>query len=357
MLWLYRFLLCSLSCVVLCISTSNAHVVYGDHQLHRKHQKGTYIQVGAFRIKHNAITKKQHVLRRHPTYFVTIHHHHNGYYVVLAKPRHTHAHSRYHPRHHVRHAHRDIRHITQENRVGMSAWSDRAIRHIQSSSGFLGVQGATLWPILPNNIQVNNGSGYAYPLNMDTYFTHDDVQGAIGFVVGRMWKRNTTWMPYYSIGGRYQHIFSGNITGNIAQYSLPEFENYAYSWSVAINTLTAFLKVDLVEYAKTLPYLEGGLGVSFNQAQNYLETPYPGVPPRISPNYGPSSHASFAYHFGAGLDFKVFDSCTASLGYEYQNLGKVNSGTGQGINWGAQRLALGNYQANTLLVRLSYIFD
>ena len=124
-----------------------------------------------------------------------------------------------------------------------------------------------------------------------------------------------------------------------------------------MNTLTAFFKADLVEYGMVLPYLEGGIGVSFNQAQNYIETPYSNVTPRISPDYAPNNQVNFAYHAGFGFDLKFIDKCIVSLGYEYQNLGKVNSSLGQGINWGTQRLALGNYQANTLMLRVSYLFE
>ena len=251
MLRLYRFVLCSVTFILPFISTTRAHVVYGDDDLDRIRHKGTYVQVGAFQNQQNAINKKRHVLQKHPTYSVKIRHTHNGYYVVLVKPTSQNWIPIEHPiHHHKRHAHRHVKSAydkdsPSENWIPVRMWPQKEVAHIKPSLGFVGIQGSALWPILPGSIQVNNGSGYPYPYNLDNYSVHDREQAAVGVVIGRMWKRNTQVVPYYWFGARYQHIFFNNVGGNIQQYSMPEFENYAYTLRLAMNTLTAFFKAEI----------------------------------------------------------------------------------------------------------------
>ena len=345
---------------VLCIPYASAnHIVYGTNQIpHVRGSKPFYVQIGAFKNHHYAIQAQEKIQRRY-SYPVHIKYRTDGYYAVLMGPIQPHATKTgmlpksHHKKHHV---------IYQHKKRSSTHWFtvpdlDRSKKSTtRRGNYFFGVQGSALWSMVGDSILVNNYSDLDPPMDVDIYSTNDKTRGAIGLVLGETWHRNRNILPDYGLGIRYQHLFQNTISGDIEQYSLPQYQNYSYTWGNSANTLTVFTKLNLFNYSHISPYVEAGLGVSFNQTMQYQETAFSGVTPRTSPDFGAGTNTAFAYHAGAGIDIPLTNQWTASVGYEYQNLGGVTSKAGAD-SWSNTTLSLGNYQLNSVLVRINYLFD
>ena len=209
----------------------------------------------------------------------------------------------------------------------------------------------------PGMMSVDNGSGLPPSTNVDHYSMTRHFQPLLGFQVGRRWTREEEWIPFYNVGLRYQHLFNQNLSGDITQYSLPEFNNYTYQWGVSFEVLSLHSKVDIMKWEHLLPYVDADLGVSFNhQTKPYQETPKIGITPRISPGYTASHQGQFSYTLGVGLDWEVNSQVILSAGYDYQSFGQLSSGQGQST-WAGRRLNSGNLTSNTVLMGLTYLLE
>jgi len=75
---------------------------------------------------------------------------------------------------------------------------------------------------------------------------------------------------------------------------------------------------------KYYPYLLVGLGVSFNQSENY-DINYP-ADLFFTPLYEDNVQTSFSYSLGLGIDFQVAHELRIGLGYRFTDLGEVALG-------------------------------
>ena len=211
------------------------------------------------------------------------------------------------------------------------------------------------FPTLNSTMTVNNGSGFPPPLDQDVYTTSNNSQVILGLSAGRRWQNDSDWLPALSAGVLYEHFFSNNAGGTITQYSTPGFTNYNYGWNVSSNVVLATAKLNLFQYAKWSPYINGGVGGAFNRTGGFNETALPGVTSRITPGFANNTSNQFAYNAGAGLDFQFAPQFLLSVGYLYQDLGNVSSGQGQ-QTWAGQTLNLGNYRSNDVMASVTYLF-
>jgi opacity protein-like surface antigen len=203
---------------------------------------------------------------------------------------------------------------------------------------------------------VNNGSGFDAPHDVDRYSTTASNPAIIALSAGRFWERDSTWLPGYYLGLRYQHLFSHDIDGSIMQYSLPAFTNYRDSWSISSNTLLAFTKLEITKAGPVRPYVNGGLGVSVNQFGAYTEYGEPSITIRTSPAFSSRSKAAFAYDIGCGLNFNMNANIVFSIGYDYQNIGTNSSGPGR-TTWSGERLKQGGINGNSVILGATFLFD
>jgi opacity protein-like surface antigen len=209
-------------------------------------------------------------------------------------------------------------------------------------------------PIVDNTMTVNNGTGFPGAAGFDTYSTNTRWGGSIGLGTGYRWDGDYRWLPSYSLGLRYQHLFASNIGQQITQFSTPGFTNYNYSLNVASDVVMIATKVDLVRLGQLLPFVNAGIGISFNRVSNYNEIPLAGVTPRDFPGFANNSSHGLAYVIGAGLDWQVHPQLIMSVNYEFQGLGSIN--TRDGINsWSGSHLHSGTYQSNNVLLSMSYL--
>ena len=224
-----------------------------------------------------------------------------------------------------------------------------------SAQWFVGAGAGAQFPVSFSDMAVNNGSDLASPYNQDLYAINTDSGGVIALSAGRRWQQDSLWMPVYSVGVSWQYYFNTQVGSTIMQYSDPTFVNYNYHWNVKSNLLLATGKLNLIQYGKCSPYINGGIGGAFNSASGYSETALADVTPRISPAFANNSTTQFAYQVGIGVDVQLTPQVIFSLGYNYQNLGAIASGAGTGT-WANQTLGSGSYGSNEVLISVNYLF-
>jgi opacity protein-like surface antigen len=220
--------------------------------------------------------------------------------------------------------------------------------------GQVGVGGQN--PHFSPDMEVNNASFFPGPYNLDRYtVTPDNPTAMLTVFAGRRWLRDKQWFPAYSFGILYEALFSSTMSGDITQYSLPEFKNYTYKWNVSSNLLMVSTKFNIINYQRILPYLSAGIGAAFNHVSGYSETAVPNVTARQSPQFGTNSETQFAYQAGAGVDVQLHPAWLVSLGYQFLSRGSLNSGFGRD-SWSNNLLALRSYQSNAIILGATYVF-
>lgn len=223
---------------------------------------------------------------------------------------------------------------------------------------FISIDGGVQEPMKFDTIYVNNGSGFLAPYNRDVYSTDKNPHGFLGFTFGYRWACETDWLPAYSLGLRYEHVFSANVGDTVSQYSPPPslFVNYNWNVDTSSNVFLLAGKMNIYNYSDFMPYVSAGVGMAFNKVSAYTERRRFDITPRISPAFGSDNQHEFAYTLGLGFDYQINEQVLVSLGYEFQDLGNISSGFGRSL-WNTQYLNLGNYRANSLLVSGTYLFD
>lgn len=215
----------------------------------------------------------------------------------------------------------------------------------------------------PLTSNANNfvGTGAGWP---DDHYIADDTHGSFmgNIGAGYTWFNYNDWFPVLSLGAQYTYTASAKISGVIDQYSLPEFENYSYSYQFRRGTLLGVGKADIVHLGCFLPYITGGIGVSFNKTSNYIEQPLSNVTPRISPGFQSETNTYFSYMVGAGIDYTIYDYLWLSLEYNYGNFGYAKTGGGvatptmTGFNYENEHLK-NKLTANNFLISITYLIN
>ena len=219
------------------------------------------------------------------------------------------------------------------------------------------LQTGLIFPLLKSNkILIDNGSNFPSPENMDTYSVKHDNQGSIMLTIGEKINTPLSFIKYYTLGGRLQYTFANNLDGSIMQYSDPMFLNYNYNWKLSNFILTTETKLGLLDVEKVSLYINGGLGISFNRAQSYKESPLINVTPRANPDFSDNTETNFTYHIGFGADYKFIPKWLVSFGYEFSSLGDFISGKGA-TTWANESLKLRSYKTNTILFGVTHFIN
>jgi opacity protein-like surface antigen len=346
---------------------ASAQVVYGldnASTFNSKHHGPFMVQAGSFLLKQNALQLKSK-LSTQLHYPVQISHRQDYYLVVIgplsssAEVRKVGGRKMSLPEKHptvMKADHKSKRLINVPNSMPTQVITNSTTE--LNGNWYIGADAGLIWSKFNNKMTVNNGSNYPAPENVDLYSMNDHEQTPpmIALSGGYRWQRDQTWIPGYSLGLRYQHLFAQNLTGTIQQYSLAEFNNYTYNWETSADVLSLYSKVDLFQYKRVMPYIDAGIGTSFNNASIYKETALTGVTPRISPSFQSQTQSNFAYNVGAGIDVLLSPQVIVSVGYDYQSYGSMASGNGQST-WSGTQLNLGNLASNTALLSVTYLTD
>lgn len=220
---------------------------------------------------------------------------------------------------------------------------------------FLTIGSGVQFSDLPSGMKVVNSNEATPPYNTDFYSINNDNSAVLTIFGGKRWQNRELWISSYSLGISWQYVFNNKINGQISQYSLPDMTNYNYSFNVNPNILLASGKINLLQYQRFSPYIQGGIGVAFINISNYKEKEFPGIIPRMSPDFGNTSLSNFAFNIGAGIDLPLNSQWIFSAGYLYQDIGSIHSNPGQGT-WSNDALKIGSFHSNEILATLTYVF-
>ncbi|MFZ4076904.1 MAG: porin family protein [Legionellaceae bacterium] len=142
------------------------------------------------------------------------------------------------------------------------------------------------------------------------------------------------------------------LSGYVWDDAQAQFNNYVYSYQV--NHTHVAIKGKLLAdrgYVVT-PWLSGSLGVGFNQAHAYSNTPL--IPEAVvMPNFTNNTTTAFTYTVGAGFQRHLNQHWQAGVGYEFADWGKsqLNRAPEQTLNEG---LSLSHLYTNGFLFNLTY---
>jgi opacity protein-like surface antigen len=222
-----------------------------------------------------------------------------------------------------------------------------------SRNWFVSLGAGIQHPRWHNPMKVSNGFVLPKPYDRDLYSTKNQNEAILALNVGRRWQTPSFWLPAYSFGVLWQYFFRTHLGQSITLHSNPILTQYDYDWDLTANVLLATAKLNLFRSGMLSPFINGGIGSSFNRTSDYKEKALAGVISRASPQFGKFSTSEFAYQVGAGIDLHWTPQIFVSIGYNYQDLGQISSGRGNG-KWSTQSLNPGSYHSNEVLVSISY---
>jgi opacity protein-like surface antigen len=251
-------------------------------------------------------------------------------------------------------SHENIQHLNQTDVQYKSTISP--VSHYSRSHWFASLGGGMEHPSFDATMRINNGSDFPVPFSNDIYSTKNKNEPVFVLSAGRRFELENQWLSAYSLGLMYQNVFATNAGRTIMQYSSTDFINYKYRDHMSSNVFLAFAKLNLVHYRFVSPYIKLGAGLALNRSSDYAEKALPNVTQRVSPAFSSDTTSQFAYDAGLGIDVDLMPQVSASLSYDYLNLGHVNSGQGRG-DWSTQSLNSTSYRVNEIVLSFTYLFD
>lgn len=146
---------------------------------------------------------------------------------------------------------------------------------------------------------------------------------------------------------------NATYSGDIWDDANPEFNNFTYEYQVRHShvTVKGVLLDDEFELIVT-PYISGGLGIGFNNASSYTNTP--NIPEAVTePNFESHTAIAFTYTIGIGVQRALDEHWLVALGYEGANWGGNNLAASPGQLLGSG-LALNHVYTNGVLFSISF---
>lgn len=145
---------------------------------------------------------------------------------------------------------------------------------------------------------------------------------------------------------------NASLSGNIWDDGEPIFNNYTYSYQVKHTHLALKGKLLSDRGYFLIPWVSGSLGVGFNQAHDYSNTPTLSETV-VMPDFASNTTTAFTYTLGVGLERHLNSHWQAGIGYEFADWGKsqLHRASGQTLNSG---LSLPHLYTNGFLFNLTY---
>jgi opacity protein-like surface antigen len=142
------------------------------------------------------------------------------------------------------------------------------------------------------------------------------------------------------------------LSGNIWDDADSTFNNYAYAYKIKHTHIALKGKLLSDMGYMAIPWINGSLGVGFNQTHSFSNTPTLSEA-IVMPNFAGNTTTAFTYTVGAGLQRKLDQHWQAGIGYEFADWGKsqLNRASGQTMNTG---LSLNHLYTNGFLLNLTY---
>ena len=183
----------------------------------------------------------------------------------------------------------------------------------------------------PTVLSVNLGpawtsSGYSQTITllpnvMNRYVSSDQTHSFFNGELFVGWKKSWTDAYLTHLGLAVDVTNSLRLNGAVWQMANPLFDNELYSYKVN-HTHVAFKgKIIDQSFQSISPYLFGSLGVGFNRAYGYNNTPT--ITSVIaSPNFTQNTQTAFTYTVGTGFQRHLTKTFTIGIEYEFGDWGK-----------------------------------
>ncbi|MDI9819344.1 MULTISPECIES: outer membrane protein [unclassified Legionella] len=222
-----------------------------------------------------------------------------------------------------------------------------------SGRWYLGGSMGASYPEVTKNQYAPNGDGWPD----DRYISHNPNSSVlVSLTGGYTWFTQRDWLPSYSVGASYTYYFPNTVKGTIQQYSLAQFENYNFQYQLKRQTVLAVLKATIFQYRRLMPFISAGIGSSFNQMGNYIESPVsPDITPRVSPHFENNRHSHFSYTLMAGIDYLVNANLWLGAGYRHGYFGDAQ--TGYGKSGYSTDYLKARVTDNAVVININYFFD
>lgn len=145
---------------------------------------------------------------------------------------------------------------------------------------------------------------------------------------------------------------NASLSGHIWDDADSQFNNYNYDYQIQHTHLAIKGKLLSDRGYIAIPWLSGSLGVGFNQAHSFQNTPTL-TEAIVMPNFSSNTTTTFTYTVGAGLERHLNQHWQAGIGYEFADWGKsqLNRASGQTLHTG---LSLSHLFTNGFLLNLTY---
>ena len=145
---------------------------------------------------------------------------------------------------------------------------------------------------------------------------------------------------------------NASLSGNIWDDAQSQFNNYTYDYQVRHTHVAIKGKLLADRGYIVTPWVSGSLGVGFNQAHDYSNTPTISQAVMM-PDFASNTTTAFTYTVGAGVERHLNPHWQAGMGYEFADWGKsqLSRSSGQTLNSG---LSLSHLYTNGLLFNLTY---
>lgn len=146
---------------------------------------------------------------------------------------------------------------------------------------------------------------------------------------------------------------NANLSGMIWDDADPQFNNYNYGYKIQHTHVAVKGKLLADSGFWLIPWVSGGLGLGFNQAHGFHNTPTlsEALP---NPNFSSNTQTAFTYTLGAGVQKALNEHWQVGVGYEFADWGKSNLGRADGQTLDG-RLGLNHPYTNGVLFNLTYL--
>lgn len=142
------------------------------------------------------------------------------------------------------------------------------------------------------------------------------------------------------------------VSGNIWDDGDSTFNNYTYSYQAQHGHVALKAKVFKQSAYAVLPWVSGSVGVGFNRAYSFTNTPIISEAV-VQNNFGNHTQTSFTYTVGAGIQKIIHSTWQVGMGYEFADWGQSHLGSAQGQTLG-RGLSLQHLYTNGLMFNLTY---
>lgn len=228
-----------------------------------------------------------------------------------------------------------------------------------TTAGGMGVSSGPSWVAEISGAAVWEKAGRTQTIEMapdiqKTYVAHKDTDVlAEGEVFLGLQKRfNSQILLQLGLAG----ALTGNarLQGIIWDDADPAFDNYTYQYKVRHGRVAVKTKILASNQGfGFMPWISGSVGIGFNQAHNFTNTPTIFEAIETS-NFTSHTKTSLSYTVACGIQKAIRPHIQLGIGYEFADWGKSQLGRaeGQTLNQG---LALNHLTTNGVIVNLAYV--